>query len=243
MPFRGRARISWRPRSIVASSEVASWASCRPARGGSIPAWAAAPHWPASISTTGCPMMPTSFLAAANPCARWSPCCQTLRRKPTLLSRSCATREPTFGSPSARPRPVLKWISSSIPTPAVESSGTRVEGVVVESLADLRANKLTCLLSRSEPRDLVDLLFLDRAGYPPERDLMLALRKDAGLDPKHSGLAARPVSRGASAANAGSVRARRAQRIPRRSARALPASRRARGERVGQAIFHQAWVT
>jgi hypothetical protein len=58
-----------------------------------------------------------------------------------------------------------------------------LDGIVVESLTDLRANKLTCLLSRSEPRDLVDLLFLDRAGYPPERDLALALRKDAGIDP------------------------------------------------------------
>ena len=42
-----------------------------------------------------------------------------------------------------------------------------VEGIMVESLTDLRANKLTCILSRSEPRDLVDLLFLDRAGHPP----------------------------------------------------------------------------
>ena len=58
-----------------------------------------------------------------------------------------------------------------------------IEGVQVESLADLRAAKLTRLLSRSEPRDLVDLLFLDRAGFPPERDLALALRKDAGVDP------------------------------------------------------------
>ncbi len=57
------------------------------------------------------------------------------------------------------------------------------EGVVVESLDDLRASKLTCILSRSEPRDLVDLLFLDRAGFPPENDLGLALRKDAGIDP------------------------------------------------------------
>ena len=58
-----------------------------------------------------------------------------------------------------------------------------VEGVQVESLIDLRVNKLTCVLSRSEPRDLVDLLFLDRAGYPPEADLTLALAKDAGIDP------------------------------------------------------------
>lgn len=68
-------------------------------------------------------------------------------------------------------------------TPDLEPPPPPIEGVVVESLADLRAAKLTCILSRSEPRDLVDLLFLDRAGFPPEQDLELALRKDAGLDP------------------------------------------------------------
>jgi hypothetical protein len=67
--------------------------------------------------------------------------------------------------------------------PDIEAPPPPVEGVVVESLADLRASKITCLLSRAEPRDLVDLMFLDRAGYPPERDLPLALRKDAGIDP------------------------------------------------------------
>jgi hypothetical protein len=67
--------------------------------------------------------------------------------------------------------------------PDLEQPPPPVEGVTIESLADLRAGKLTCLLSRSEPRDLVDLLFLDRLGYPPERDLALALRKDAGMDP------------------------------------------------------------
>jgi hypothetical protein len=69
------------------------------------------------------------------------------------------------------------------PIPDVDAPPPPVDGIVVESLADLRANKLTCILSRSEPRDLVDLLFLDRSGYPPERDLALALRKDAGIDP------------------------------------------------------------
>jgi len=67
-------------------------------------------------------------------------------------------------------------------TPAIEE-GPSLEGIALESLADLRAAKLTCILSRSEPRDLVDLLFLDRAGFPPESDLTLALRKDGGIDP------------------------------------------------------------
>ena len=60
---------------------------------------------------------------------------------------------------------------------------TSVDGVLVESLVDMRANKLTCILSRSEPRDMVDLLFLNRAGFPPDEDLGLALKKDEGIDP------------------------------------------------------------
>jgi hypothetical protein len=67
--------------------------------------------------------------------------------------------------------------------PDLEASPAAVEGVIVESLPDLRAAKLTCLLSRREPRDLVDVLFLERAGFRPEVDLELALRKDAGIDP------------------------------------------------------------
>ena len=67
--------------------------------------------------------------------------------------------------------------------PDIESPPPPVEGIVVESFADLRAAKLTCLLSRAEPRDLVDVMFLDRAGYSPEADLTLALKKDAGIDP------------------------------------------------------------
>lgn len=69
------------------------------------------------------------------------------------------------------------------PMADLEAPPPPVEGVVVESLADLRASKLTCLLSRAEPRDLVDLLFLERAGHRPEDDLRGALAKDAGIDP------------------------------------------------------------
>lgn len=75
----------------------------------------------------------------------------------------------------------LDLVHESVPDLA--SSPPSLEGIVIESLEDLRANKLTCILGRSEPRDLVDLCFLDRAGFPPERDLSLALRKDAGIDP------------------------------------------------------------
>ncbi len=69
------------------------------------------------------------------------------------------------------------------PAADLEPPPRPIEGIVIESLMDLRASKLTCVLSRSEPRDLVDLYFLDRAGFPPDQDLEIALRKDAGIDP------------------------------------------------------------
>jgi len=69
------------------------------------------------------------------------------------------------------------------PVPDIAVPPPLIEGILIESLTDLRANKLTCILSRSEPRDLVDLYFLDQAGFPPERDLEIASRKDSGIDP------------------------------------------------------------
>jgi hypothetical protein len=68
-------------------------------------------------------------------------------------------------------------------TPDIEPPPAPIDGVIIASLADLRAAKITCILSRSEPRDLVDLCFLDRAGHPPEADVAMALQKDAGIDP------------------------------------------------------------
>jgi hypothetical protein len=67
--------------------------------------------------------------------------------------------------------------------PDIEGPPPPIERVIVESLVDLRASKITCLLSRVEPRDLVDLLFLERSGFSVEDDLEHALRKDSGIDP------------------------------------------------------------
>lgn len=69
------------------------------------------------------------------------------------------------------------------PASPTETEPTTLEGIQLVPFADLRASKLTCLLSRAEPRDLVDVLFLDREGFPPESDLERALALDAGLDP------------------------------------------------------------
>jgi hypothetical protein len=69
------------------------------------------------------------------------------------------------------------------PMPDLAPPPPAIEGVVVESALDLKASKVTCLLSRSEPRDLVDALFLERAGFPVEEILPHAVKKDGGVDP------------------------------------------------------------
>jgi hypothetical protein len=69
------------------------------------------------------------------------------------------------------------------PLPTIGELPEPLEGIALLPLEDLRASKLTCLIARAEPRDLVDVQFLERAGFRPEEDLPLALQKDAGIDP------------------------------------------------------------
>ena len=56
-----------------------------------------------------------------------------------------------------------------------------VGGIVIDSADEILANKLCALLSRTEPRDLVDVARLEEAGHSPIAALELARRKDAGM--------------------------------------------------------------
>jgi hypothetical protein len=55
--------------------------------------------------------------------------------------------------------------------------------VWVDPPEEILANKLCALLSRAEPRDLVDVLTLERTGLRVEDAVPLAARKDTGLTP------------------------------------------------------------
>ncbi len=59
----------------------------------------------------------------------------------------------------------------------------RVGDIRVDPQEEILANKLCTLLSRSEVRDYVDVLALERAGLRVEDALDLAMRKDGGLTP------------------------------------------------------------
>jgi hypothetical protein len=56
------------------------------------------------------------------------------------------------------------------------------QGLVVDSLDDITANKLATILGRSEVRDYVDLFFIARAGRDPLLSLPAARAKDGGVD-------------------------------------------------------------
>lgn len=57
------------------------------------------------------------------------------------------------------------------------------DGVRLDPVDEIFANKLTTLVGRAEERDLVDVMFLERAGYPIEQALSVALAKDGGCTP------------------------------------------------------------
>jgi predicted nucleotidyltransferase component of viral defense system len=67
--------------------------------------------------------------------------------------------------------------------PSVFPQKRDVAGIRVDPLEEILANKLCAVLSRSEERDLVDLLFLERAGHRAEQGLAAAFAKDGGCTP------------------------------------------------------------
>ena len=56
-------------------------------------------------------------------------------------------------------------------------------GIILDVPEEIVVNKLTTLVSRSEPRDLVDLMLLERSGCSIEAALPKALEKDGGCTP------------------------------------------------------------
>jgi len=55
--------------------------------------------------------------------------------------------------------------------------------IVVDSTAEIMANKLTAIVGRAEERDLIDVMFLERSGISVESALPAGLAKDGGCTP------------------------------------------------------------
>ncbi|MCX7854526.1 MAG: nucleotidyl transferase AbiEii/AbiGii toxin family protein [Anaerolineae bacterium] len=59
------------------------------------------------------------------------------------------------------------------------------QNVVVDSMENIAANKLTAILGRSEAKDFVDLYFVLKGGVNFEAVMEMARQKDTGLVPFH----------------------------------------------------------
>ena len=67
--------------------------------------------------------------------------------------------------------------------PQVDARKASVDGIRVDTLREILANKLSTLVSRSELKDLVDLYFLGMCGYDLLAAIPDARAKDAGWEP------------------------------------------------------------
>jgi len=65
--------------------------------------------------------------------------------------------------------------------PQLSEKKNRFEGILVDTLDDITANKVCTVISRAEIKDYIDLYFLARAGYRLENYIKLAQQKDAGV--------------------------------------------------------------
>jgi hypothetical protein len=59
----------------------------------------------------------------------------------------------------------------------------QIDNIVVDSMENIGANKLTAILGRTEPKDFVDLYFILQSGYDFKDLLEKAQTKDLGLQP------------------------------------------------------------
>jgi len=67
--------------------------------------------------------------------------------------------------------------------PQLDAEKADFDGIRVDTLREIIANKLTTLLSRTELKDLVDLYFLEQAGHDLLAAIPDARNKDGGWEP------------------------------------------------------------
>jgi len=68
-------------------------------------------------------------------------------------------------------------------SPQLHADKLERDNIVIDPADEILVNKLTALVGRAEERDLIDVMFLERAGYSVEAALPVALEKDGGCTP------------------------------------------------------------
>lgn len=68
-------------------------------------------------------------------------------------------------------------------SPQIDPQKEWIDNIQVDTLHEIMLNKITTLISRCELKDIVDLYFLEKAGWRVEEHFEEAQQKDGGLDP------------------------------------------------------------
>ena len=68
-------------------------------------------------------------------------------------------------------------------TPQIDKIKNQFGDMVVDTLNEIGVNKMCTLLSRSEIKDIIDLYYLEQAGFKIEDHIEDAKKKDGGFDP------------------------------------------------------------
>jgi len=68
-------------------------------------------------------------------------------------------------------------------SPQLHADKLERDNILIDPADEILANKLAALVGRAEERDLVDVMFLERAGYSIDAALPVALAKDGGCTP------------------------------------------------------------
>jgi hypothetical protein len=76
---------------------------------------------------------------------------------------------------------IIDFIAEKVPQ--VDQKKMSFDGIRVDTLREIGANKLCTLVSRSEIKDFIDLYFLEQAGFKAIDHITEAQQKDNGFDP------------------------------------------------------------
>jgi len=73
--------------------------------------------------------------------------------------------------------------SSAPSSPQLHADKLDRDNILIDPADEILANKLAALVGRAEERDLIDVMFLERAGYSIDAMLPVALARDGGRTP------------------------------------------------------------
>lgn len=105
-------------------------------------------------------------------------CADTIKAQWRAISSSPYVRR--FELTRGEEKEIIDFVEEKCPQ--LDADKTTFGNIRVDTLREIGANKLCTILGRSDVKDLIDLYFLDKAGFKPDDHIHDAQSKDGGFD-------------------------------------------------------------